>query len=350
MRQINMDPHFTPDWFKLLERTALPPGAAVTYTPIGPPEQPNTCLLPMMRLAASPWRIEALSTFYSPIFGPISEAQLDIAALSAVFARIRQDRSWPTAQLDLSPLNPDGNFFIHAQQALEAGGWIVSTYFRFGNWYAPIGRPDFAFYWAERPSALRNTFNRAHRKLQRRMDFDLRILQKPGPALDQAIADYAHVYAKSWKRPEPYPEFIPALCRLAAARGWLRLGILALDQQPVASEIWLVEQGRAQIVKLAYDPAYRHLSVGTVLTAEMMRHVIEADQVEEIDYLIGDDAYKRNWTPQRRERHGIIAFNPLSVRGLALAARHLGGRLLKRNKTRVLNAGLASERTRVLSA
>ncbi|MCK7579235.1 MAG: hypothetical protein MZV65_28230 [Chromatiales bacterium] len=81
-----MDPHLTPDWFDLLERTALPPDAAVTYIPTGPPEQPNACLLPMMRLAASPWRIEALSTFYSPIFGPISEAQLDAGTLSAAFA------------------------------------------------------------------------------------------------------------------------------------------------------------------------------------------------------------------------------------------------------------------------
>ena len=324
----DMDPHLTRDWFELLERTALPVGAAVTRFPIGYPEQPDACLLPMMRLPQSPWQIEALATFYSPIFGPINEVNLDVAGLREVCSRIRVDRNQPTARLDLSPLSPDGIFFATAQQALRSAGWIVGTYFRFGNWYARITHPDFTAYIDQRPSALRNTIVRASRKLERRSDFDLRIHTAPGQPLDQAIVDYATVYGQSWKRPEPYPDFIPGLCRLAAARGWLRLGVMTLDQQPVASQLWLVAGDRAQIVKLAYDPAFRHLSVGTVLTARLMQFVIEQDQVNEIDYLIGDDAYKRDWTPQRRERHGIVAFNPSSPRGLALAARHCAGRLL----------------------
>jgi CelD/BcsL family acetyltransferase involved in cellulose biosynthesis len=60
-----------------------------------------------------------------------------------------------------------------------------------------------------------------------------------------------------------------------------------------------------------------------------MRHVIESDMVKEIDYLIGDDAYKQDWMPLRRERHGLIAFNPRSLRGLLEAGKHFAGRLIK---------------------
>ena len=327
------DPHLTRDWFKLLERTALPTGAVVSYLPVGPPARPDACLLPMMRLARSHWRIEALATCYSPIFGPIDEPNLDDTLLRNVFNRIRANRAQHTALLDLAPLSPDEPFFGRARQALRASGWMVGTYFRFGNWYVRINSPDFSAYLAQRPSALRNTLTRARRKLERRSDVDLRIHSAPGRTLEQAISDYSIVYGQSWKRPEPYPEFIPGLCRLAAARGWLRLGVLTLGQRPVASQLWLVSGGRAHIVKIAYDPDYRHLSVGTVLTARLMQFVIEQDRVNEIDYLIGDDAYKRDWTPQRRERHGLIAFNPASLRGLALAARHFAGRLRRKTTT-----------------
>jgi ribosomal protein S18 acetylase RimI-like enzyme len=327
------DPHLTRDWFELLERTVLPADAIVSYLPVGPAAQPDACLLPMMRLARRPWQIEALATCYSPIFGPIDEPNLDAAVLRNVFDRIRANRSPFTARLDLAPLSPDEPFFARARQALRASGWMVGTYFRFGNWYARVTSPDFSAYLAQRPSALRNTLTRARRKLEQRSDFDLRIHTAPGKTLDQAIDDYALVYRQSWKRPEPYPEFIPGLCRLAAARSWLRLGVLTLGQRPVASQLWLVSGGRAQIVKLAYDPEYRHLSVGTVLTARLMQFVIEQDRVNEIDYLIGDDAYKRDWTPQRRERHGLIAFNPASLRGLILAAHHFAGRLRRKTAT-----------------
>lgn len=322
-----MDPHLTPAWFDLLERTALPPGTKVVRVPIGPDDDRKACLLPLMRLSTTPWRMEGLSTFYSPIFGPIGEASLNAGALCMAFSLLRNARRAPTAILDLSPMNPNEPFISIAQQCLRASGWLVDPYFRFGNWFARIDSPDFERYWAERPSALRNTLKRARKKLQAQTDFESQIIDAPGPLLERAIENYTRVYARSWKRPEPYPNFIPALCRLAADQGWLRLGLIRLNGQPVASQIWLVASGCAQIVKLAYDPDYRHLSVGTLLTADLMRYVIEKDRVEEVDYLIGDDPYKRDWTPQRRERYGLVAFNPTLPRGLALAARHYAGRL-----------------------
>jgi len=52
--------------------------------------------------------------------------------------------------------------------------------------------------------------------------------------------------------------------------------------------------------------------------------------VTEVDYLSGDDGYKKDWMSQRRERWGILALNPRTPRGVLAIARHVGGRAVKR--------------------
>ncbi len=320
-----IDPHRTREWFELLIRTVLPHGTAVHWLPVASATRPDASLLPMMRLPRTPWKLESLATFYTPIFGPIDEALVDEQALLDIFRNLRNNRERPIDLIDLSPLCPDGRFYPLALQALRQAGWIVQPYFRFGNWYARPHTPGFEAYLSERPSALRNTIRRAQGRLERRGGLSMQIHTRPGPELERAIADYEHVYRRSWKRPEPHPQFIPELCRLAAAQGWLRLGVARLDRHPIAAQLWLVAGGRAQIAKLAYDPEHRNLSIGTVLTAHLMQHVLDCDRVGEIDYLIGDDAYKKDWMPSRRERLGLVAFHPARVRGLAHAARHFAG-------------------------
>lgn len=110
----------------------------------------------------------------------------------------------------------------------------------------------------------------------------------------------------------------------------MRLGLLMLGDRPVAAQIWIVCAGSALIFKLAFDPELRSLSVGTLLTARMLQSALEEDRVREIDYLTGDDPNKKDWMTHRRERYGIIAFNPRTVFGLAAAARHFAGRQLRR--------------------
>jgi CelD/BcsL family acetyltransferase involved in cellulose biosynthesis len=90
----------------------------------------------------------------------------------------------------------------------------------------------------------------------------------------------------------------------------------------VAAQVWLVSGGKANIFKLAYVQGYEKLSTGSVLTAELMRHVMDVDRVHEVDFLSGDDAYKADWMDCRRERVGLLAFDQRHWRGWLAMARH----------------------------
>jgi hypothetical protein len=214
-------------------------------------------------------------------------------------------------------------------QGLEAAGFVVQTYFCFGNWYLDVNGRSFAQYVETLPSVLKNTLGRKKKKLEKSGRAMVQIVTG-GDDLEPAITAYNTVYLESWKEPEPYPEFVPELMRNCAAMGALRLGLVHVDGKPAAAQFWIVHNGRALIYKLAYDERFADLSVGTILTATLMQHAIDVDRVTQVDYLTGDDAYKKDWMSARRERWGILALNPRTLRGAVAIARHVGGRAVKR--------------------
>ena len=153
--------------------------------------------------------------------------------------------------------------------------------------------------------------------------------------VEQAIEEFYEVYSASWKSPEPYPDFVPSLIRLLVSAGKLRLGIAHLNGKPIAAQLWIVAEDKASIYKVAYHEEYSRFSPGTILTSYLMRHVIETDKVTEVDFLIGDDKYKQIWMSHRRERWGIIAYNPGTIIGFALLMKESTGRLVKKVATRL---------------
>ena len=164
--------------------------------------------------------------------------------------------------------------------------------------------------------------------------------------IERDIDSYQEVYEASWKTHEPYADFVPSLIRRLADIGMLRLGIARLQGKPIAAQLWIVGEGKASIYKVAYHEEFSAYSPGTVLTSYLMQYVVEQDQVNEVDFLIGDDEYKRIWMSDRRERWGVVAYNPRTFIGLALLAKEILGRLFKspmsKIKTAVLKFGLCA--------
>jgi len=300
-----------------------------------------------MKLGAHRAYAHALSTFYTTTYSPIVASTAPDALFLALFEHLaRVER---IATLMLYPLAADSPVSAVVRDALNHAGWRgAHDYFCFGNWIHDLEGSSFQSYLAARPSQLRNTVARKTRQFLAAGRGRLELVTG-GDALESAIQQFVAIYDASWKRSEPFPDFIPQLLRLSARRGWLRLAIASYDHAPVASQVWLVSAGTAYIFKLAYHQDYGQLSPGTVLTAYLMEHVIDRDRVTRIDYLSGDDSYKRDWMSCRRERRGIAAYNVRTLHGSSQFIGHTFTAFLKklnrilRDETRDSSASMRSQ-------
>jgi hypothetical protein len=324
------------EWYQNLARHGLEPDARVRFYALEQADRSAEAvgILPL-RLPGrgsgwgGPRQIVSLSTYYTSLYGPVlAESGHDprTSIRQLVDEVCSASPGWDMIQL--SPLAREDAVFEHVVEALRARGMFVATYFCFGNWYLRVDGRTFDQYLESVPSILRNTLNRKRRKLKASRRAMVRIVTG-GDELESAIADYERVYGASWKMAEPHPRFMPNLIRMCAEMGWLRLGLLHVDGEPAAAQVWIVNGGTASIYKLAYQDRFSDLSVGSILTAHLMEHAIDVDKVATVDYLTGDDSYKKDWMSHRRERWGVLALNTRTVRGLMGIARHSGGRLVR---------------------
>jgi ribosomal protein S18 acetylase RimI-like enzyme len=245
----------------------------------------------------------SLSNFYSPIYR--------LPNFQKLANLLKHQKSWDV--LKLQPLSENDATEIVAQ--LNNSSIPALTYFCFGNWYLDVNGRSFEDYFSGLSSRVKNTVERKTKKFFAMPNTSLKIISE-NHNLDLAISDYNRVYQASWKQEESHPDFISGLCYLAASQNALRLGIAYIDDVAIAAQLWIVADKTAYIYKLAYDEAYKKLGVGSILTAKLMRHVMDVDKVAKVDYLTGDDAYKKDWMSHRQERFGIVAFNTKTFRGL----------------------------------
>lgn len=306
-------------WYDTTLAHALPPGT----TPLLGCCTADAALLPLLR--GSHGGLRSLTTPYTLAWRPLPAQPTSSAALIACAASLGAALRF-RAPARLEALAEDAPGLEDWLQGLRDAGIAVQRYRHFGNWHeALVPGAGWSGYMAARPPALRTT---VRRKLDRaRRDFRFEMLCEPGPALEAAIAGYLDVHAGSWKPAEPFPAFDPALMRGAAAVGALRLALLRdTAGKAVAAQYWLVSGGHAWLLKLAHVEASRAASPGTALTAMMIRHLIEEEAVQHLDFGRGDDAYKSLWVAARRQRMGLVLAHPGHPLGLlAIARRQIAG-------------------------
>ncbi|MCM8738619.1 GNAT family N-acetyltransferase [Azospirillum sp. A1-3] len=306
-------------WFSVLASTCLDPG-----------DQPHRLVLPGATLAMrerTSWHgpvalrtLASLTPCYSTRYSTAGVDEDDLAAAARTLRR-RQPR---VHRLLFEALQDEAEA-VRVSSGLRRGGLFVERFQHFGTWYEPV-RAGFDAYWSARPGRLRNTVERRERALRRGPGCALRVCAAPEEA-DAATAAYQAIYQASWKKPEPYPTFIPALIAALLRQRAGLIGLLSIDDQPVAAQIWLVGGGAATLFKLAHDERHKNHSPGSVLTRLMLERILGDPTVREIDFGRGDDPYKRHWVSQRRQSWGVAAYDPATPVGAALAGITLLSRL-----------------------
>ncbi len=317
---------FGTPWYRNLIDTVFPADDGVRFYLLRRQQTAIAALPLLVRRSPLRSRLEALGNYYTALYAPALARDLDVAELAALLRAIRSQNAG-LGSITLSPMDPDAPAYALLLQAMLQAGFKPFEFLCFGNWYEPV-RGDWQSYLMARKATLRNTIKRLGARFAQ--DGGRLELVRPGTGdIEQALKAYEQVYAASWKTAEPYPAFVPGLVRMGAQEGWLRMGVAWLHDEPIAAQIWIVAHGKADIYKVAYDERHKTYSPGTLVTALLMQHAIENDGAREIDYLIGDDSYKKNWMSERRERWGLVAYNPRTPAGQLGWIREAVGRRLK---------------------
>ncbi|MDP2560680.1 GNAT family N-acetyltransferase [Psychrobium sp. 1_MG-2023] len=307
------------DWFTVLTEHALTADQQPYFACLNDENNHTIAILPLlsqprMQYGLTLRTLTSLTNYYSPQYDLIyNHAQINHAAgLTAILGELKKLTSWDL--IDISPLKPT-QLEAFSQSAANIN-LFATPYWLTDNYYHP-DLTTYSNYLTCRSSRVKNTLKRKTKKLTKSHQWQIDLYQS-GEQLDEAIAQYHAVYNESWKKSEPFPEFINQLIYLASQQGWLRLGILSIEEKPVAAQLWLVANEHAYIYKLAYDEAYKAFSCGSILSTFLTEHVVEKDEVTTIDFLTGTDRYKADWMSHRQDLFGVQFGNSHTIKGLII--------------------------------
>jgi len=100
-------------------------------------------------------------------------------------------------------------------------------------------------------------------------------------------------------------------------RGWLDFWSLEVDGQVVATELGFHYGDTYYFFQAGFDPDWYSKSVGLVLKATIMRHLIESG-VQFYDFLAGGDDYRLRWGPELRSYFSLRLARSFSRGGLSI--------------------------------
>lgn len=273
-------------------------------------------------------KINSLTSFYSSIAEPIFFISPCKEAMHQLLSNIDKHYQWHSMQL--------GDFDEGiVEQALLAYFPYQRLFSKTDNVYQ-TDIIDYSSYYQQRPSQLRNTIKRREKKLTKAHQYRIEIITNV-EGFDLAFSAYKTIYQQSWKGDEYSFEFIKKVCLAALAENKLRFGLLFVDDEPAAAQLWFLQtaddstepknngllQTTASIFKLAYTPKYQQYSVGSILSLALSEYIISRDKATIIEFGMGSESYKKDWLTDKRTRRSYQVFNPTSIYGKLAIIRYI---------------------------
>lgn len=307
-------------WFSLFENKITSCQQPVWFSDLAADKAAEYIIFPAQECyKGGTHQLQSMSNYYSPYFDLLSDKKLS----SKFFEKFFQDIKFHITKYDAINIYPcTVDTIQNFSNALKQLGFHTHIYTQTTNWYHP-NITSLSDFWDKRPSRLKSTIQRKKEKTIATGQYHIEIFHQGSKAqLISYLIDYHHCYRNSWKNTEPNPAFIDAVAELAWQQGKLRLGIMYHKNIPVAGQIWFCEGMSANIFKLAHDKNYTKHSVGTLLTAELVNYVISQDNISYLDFLTGDDDYKKDWMTHKRPLYGLQASNLSTMRGVCGAIKN----------------------------
>lgn len=268
-------------------------------------------------------KIELIGNAYSPhrafLLGS-SGTQEKTEVLLRIFQYLfREWRDWDV--IDLCPLAEDQENYLLLKKMVAENGWPYAEETCGENWYVDGIDCSFKEYFEKRSSNFKHNLRQRKKKLLSLGDLEFRMVQN-GIDVNGHMDIYYDVYERSWKKKEGIgPTFHRDLARIAAEKGWLRLGFLTSNGNPLSTHFGLICGGTAYLLKVAYDEEFGKFGPGNLMHYKTIEHLIDVDQVKLIDFGLGSEEYKKNWASQRRLLQRLYIFNR-NWRGISLAVLH----------------------------
>ncbi|KLE33643.1 hypothetical protein AAW01_03130 [Aurantiacibacter gangjinensis] len=289
-------------WFELLEKAGHLPFLAMVR------DDEDTLLLPLEREDDT---LAPLTNWYVFTWSPIGEIRL--------IAPLVQDLVGRADRFAFRKLPEEDGVTKLLAEAFADAGWFTDLRRDDVNHILPLAGRNYDEYLASRPGPLRSTIKRKAARL------DVTVCDRFNA---EDWAAYEVIYSASWKPHEGDPALLRAFAIMESDAGRYRFAIARHEGRPVAAQFWTVDGGTAYIHKLAHRRDADSLSPGTVLTAALMKQVIDLDAVEMVDFGTGDDAYKRDWMEQTRTRWSLTCVNPRAPRNWPRIAKARAAKLV----------------------
>lgn len=105
---------------------------------------------------------------------------------------------------------------------------------------------------------------------------------------------FPHLY-----QPECESNFARNLFELTQGQDWVEIGLLYLNDVPVAFNYGFNMGGRHEGWRMAYDKAYGKHGIGKILSMHLLESLFKRG-FREFDFLQGLEEYKKEWMPQER--------------------------------------------------
>ncbi|HSN18148.1 MAG TPA: GNAT family N-acetyltransferase [Gammaproteobacteria bacterium] len=309
-------------------------------------------LVPLALRPAQPGRLLPFRAMEFMGMGPIGSDYLDIivhpGAEEEVLQALAEYLQRHRYVLEFSRVDTKSPRLTALMAKLEEGGWSTQSTPTDACPYIPLQGHDWKSYLATVSRAHRANVNRRLRKLHETFkSVEFKAVQSEEER-QHAFTMFLRLHQLRWSGKERSNAFTgpgtlafhTEFSRMALEHGWLRLFILRLDGEPVASTYSFRYRDTFYYYQAGYDPKHSQHSVGLVTLALALRHAIE-DGATRYDLLHGNSGYKDLWTDCGRPVSRVHCFPPSA--GGVLYRRAVG---LKQGIKRVVRWGGRSQEAR----